>query len=195
MAGHEGLTRSGGRLSGSGGRGRSLAIPGAGRRTPCAERAVMLTAVQSLRLASWEGFPPPLPGRRSMIMLDRWLTPPANVRQAFGLWVWRACDGTGIFDFHNPCFPAAARAMPDCRSSPNANVRQAFGLWVWRAWDGTGIFDLLHPYFPAEVSEIPDHRSSPNARVNQPISNGLSWLMGVTGTQSSAVSGVPRTSP
>lgn len=68
-------------------------------------------------------------------------------------------------------------------------------LRVWRECDGTDLFDFLHPYFPAAVSEIPDHKSSPNARVNQPISNGLSWLMGVTGTQSSAVSGVPRTSP
>jgi len=39
---------------------RGLLLGGAGRRTPCAERAVMLTAVQSLRLlvrrgACWEG--------------------------------------------------------------------------------------------------------------------------------------------
>lgn len=54
---------------------------------------------------------------------------------------------------------------------------------------------LWFGYFPAAVSAMPDHKSSPNARVNQPISNGLSWLMGVTGTQSSAFSGVPRTSP
>lgn len=33
--------------------------------------------------ACGEGLPP-LPGRRSIIMLDRWLPPPANLRQAFG---------------------------------------------------------------------------------------------------------------
>ena len=40
-------------------------------------------------LSAWWGLPP-LPGRWSIIMLDRWLTPPANVRQASGL-----CGGIG----------------------------------------------------------------------------------------------------
>ena len=31
--------------------------------------------------------PPPLPGRWVVIVLDRWLSPPANVRQACGLGV------------------------------------------------------------------------------------------------------------
>jgi hypothetical protein len=71
---------------------------------------------------------------------------------------------------------------------------------IGSCWIGIGFLTShssinFHPYFPAAGSEMPDHKSSPNARVNQPISNGLSWLMGVTGTQSSAVSGVPRTSP
>ena len=71
---------------------------------------------------------------------------------------------------------------------------------IGSCWIGIGVLTShgsinFHPYFPAAVSAMPDHKSSPNARVNQPISNGLSWLMGVTGTQSSAVSGVPRTSP
>lgn len=50
-------------------------------------------------------------------------------------------------------------------------------------------------YFPPAVSTMPDHRSAPNARENQPISNGLSWLSGVTGNQSLDFSGVPRMSP
>jgi hypothetical protein len=59
-------------------------------RTPCAPRAVILPAVQSLRRACSEGgllgkVPPPLPGRWVIIMLDRWLTPSADFRQAYGL--------------------------------------------------------------------------------------------------------------
>ncbi len=77
----------------------------------------MLTAVQRLRLARWEGFPPPLPGRRSIIMLDRWLTPSANLRQAFG--------------FIGVVIAGWAAAI-------ESNLRQAFGFvrgaWpVWRA--------------------------------------------------------------
>jgi hypothetical protein len=45
----------------------------------------MLTAVKGLRLSSWKWLPPPLPGRKSIVMLDRWLTPPANFRHAFGV--------------------------------------------------------------------------------------------------------------
>ena len=127
------------------GRVRSLAIPGDGRRIPRAERAAVLTAGQSMRLDGSERFPPSLPGRCLVVVLDRSL------------------DTTGWY-----------------------------GCGSWRRAD---VFDFLHLYFSAAVSEMPDHKSSPNARVNQPISNGLSWLMGVTGTQSSAVSGVPRTSP
>jgi hypothetical protein len=89
-----------------------------------------------------------------------------------------------------------AGSVSGCCIRPVADATCWYGCGSWRrAEDWTGVFDSLHPYFPAEVSEMPDHKSSPNARVNQPISNGLSWLMGVTGTQSSTVSGVPRTSP
>jgi hypothetical protein len=34
--------------------------------------------------------PPPLPGRKLVVVLDRWLTPPAKLRQAFGLGAHRA---------------------------------------------------------------------------------------------------------
>ena len=61
------------------GRVRSLAIPGAGRRTPRAERTVILIAVQSMRLDGSERFPPSLPGRCLAVVLDRWLTPPAGM--------------------------------------------------------------------------------------------------------------------
>jgi hypothetical protein len=48
-------------MVGRGGGYGALRFQGLGRRTPCAGSAVILTAVQSLRLASSERFPPPPP--------------------------------------------------------------------------------------------------------------------------------------
>jgi hypothetical protein len=58
-------------------------------RTPCAERDATLVGFESLRLAcseraGWRGGAAPA-GAVVFILLDRWLTPPANLRQAFGL--------------------------------------------------------------------------------------------------------------
>ena len=77
------------------GRVRSLAIPGAGRRTPRAERTVILIAVQSMRLDGSERFPPSLPGRCLVVVLDRSL----DTTGWYGCGSWRrADDWADVFD-------------------------------------------------------------------------------------------------
>ena len=117
---------------------------------------------------------PPLPGRCFIIMLDRWLTPPANLRYAFGIvgvvvaGRAKAMESNFRYAFGLVGVVGAGRA-----AAIESNLRQAFGLVRSEGGLGEGYALWCCVIMRAVAPGIA--RRHPGLLTGRPYGTGLVW--------------------